>query len=175
MILPGSVPVPGQVSQKLKDAYELQAPALELVKRVLGDLQRLDASSSCLLAEQTGLKHLLSSFKRTTRSRQAWDLCHLSSANATPSSPKLSACLSIICALQVPIHTVTLDVQDHDKTQQLPAQLPRDFQEVRMAHQTSCCICQLMPACLLVPESFLHTGGYPFKQCWVSSWNRQGA
>ena len=31
---------------------------------------------------------------------------------------------------QVPIHTVTLDVQDHDKTQQLPAQLPKEFQEV---------------------------------------------
>lgn len=33
---------------------------------------------------------------------------------------------------QVPIHTVTLDVQDHEKTQQFPAQLPKDFQEVRL-------------------------------------------
>lgn len=33
---------------------------------------------------------------------------------------------------QVPIHTVTLDVQDHEKTQQLPTQLPKDFQEVTM-------------------------------------------
>lgn len=32
--------------------------------------------------------------------------------------------------LQVPIHTVTLDVQDFDKLQQMPAQLPSDFQEV---------------------------------------------
>lgn len=32
---------------------------------------------------------------------------------------------------QVPIHTVTLDVQDHDKTQHLPAELPKDFQEVK--------------------------------------------
>ena len=33
---------------------------------------------------------------------------------------------------QVPIHMVTLDVQDHEKTQQFPAQLPKDFQEVRL-------------------------------------------
>lgn len=32
----------------------------------------------------------------------------------------------------MPIHTVTLDVQDHEKTQQFPAQLPKDFQEVRL-------------------------------------------
>ena len=32
----------------------------------------------------------------------------------------------------MPIHTVTLDVQDHEKTQQLPTQLPKDFQEVTM-------------------------------------------
>lgn len=38
---------------------------------------------------------------------------------------------------QVPIHAVTLDVQDYDKTQQLPAQLPKDFQEVRIAFSSS--------------------------------------
>ncbi len=37
-----------------------------------------------------------------------------------------------MCCHQVPIHTVTLDVQDHEKTQQFPAQLPKDFQEVRL-------------------------------------------
>lgn len=40
--------------------------------------------------------------------------------------------------VQVPIHTVTLDVQDFDKLQQLPDQLPADFQEVEaFSHPSS--------------------------------------
>jgi len=44
---------------------------------------------------------------------------------------RVNACKHVWCH-QVPIHTVTLDVQDHEKTQQSPAQLPKDFQEVRL-------------------------------------------
>ena len=54
---------------------------------------------------------------------------------------------------QVPIHTVTLDVQDHEKTQQLPTQLPKDFQEVTTLSFSRICIahfpCSRMKALLI--------------------------
>ena len=46
--------------------------------------------------------------------------------------------------MQVPIHTVTLDVQDFGKLQQLPGQLPEDFQEVCSA----CCLNPTTRYCL---------------------------
>ena len=98
---------------------------------------------------EAGCKLILSA-RRTERldalSKQLTDsykVCNLQTALQALAVPFL---LSLTCAsdsmlrfwssnnahslCQVPIHTVTLDVQDFDKVQELPGQLPSDFQEV---------------------------------------------
>lgn len=71
--------------------------------------------------------------KRTRWPLTVWDniLSHINDCrHATTQDIYSSTNLHSPATDQVPIHTVTLDVQDHDKTQQLPADLPKDFQEV---------------------------------------------